>query len=101
MDILSDSFVAPPRSPGGRGSFKSQLHVLVDEDTRAYIVGLGALVAREAGYTYVRQGEVIRDLLAEVLNARYEANPTDYRRAVTIGRQVLAEPTEGAQPRRA
>lgn len=93
--------VAPPRTSAARGTFTEQIHVLVDPDTRAYLMGLAGETAREAGYRFVRQGETIRDVLAEAILRRYEADPAAYERLVVAGRKMLAEPVEGGAPRKA
>jgi hypothetical protein len=93
--------VAPPKAPAARGAYTEQLHVLVDVPTRELILGLADEAAREAGYKFLRQGEAVRDLLAEAIAARYAADPEAYARQVLRGREILAEPTDGSAPRRA
>lgn len=93
--------VAPPKTSAARGAYTEQLHVLVDVPTRHYVLGLADEIAREAGYKFLRQGEVVRELLAEALAARYEADPEAYANYVIRGREIAAEPTDGAAPRRA
>jgi hypothetical protein len=91
--------VAPPRTPAARGAYTEQLHVLVDMPTREFVLGVASETAREAGYKFLRQGETVRDLLAEAIAARYEADPDAYARAVLRGREILAVPVDGAAPR--
>jgi hypothetical protein len=93
--------VAPPKTSAERGTYTEQLHVLVDEPTRHYVLGLADSVAREAGYRFLRQGEAVRSLLSEALVARYEADPEAYARLVLRGRQIAAETADGTTPRRA
>jgi hypothetical protein len=93
--------VAPPRPPAARGAFTEHLSLLVDEATREYILGDAERVAREAGYKYIRQGEIVRELIAEAITARYEKDPTAYEQMVRRGREVKAVPAEGTTPRRA
>lgn len=92
--------VAPPRSPAARGAYTEQLHVLVDPQTRHYVLGVADKVAREAGYKLLRQGEVIRELLAEAIAARYETDAKAYDEAVRRGR-VIDSMADAAAPRRA
>ena len=93
--------VAPPRSPAARSAYTKQLHVMVDAQTREYVLGEADRVAREAGYQYLRQGEIVRELLAEAIAARYEADPAAYEKLVREGRVIAALPTDGSAPRRA
>ena len=93
--------VAPPRTSAERGTYTEQWHVLVDEPTRHYVLGLADEVARAAGYKYLRQGESIRSLLADALVARYEADPEAYARLVLRGREIAAESADSPAPRRA
>jgi hypothetical protein len=93
--------VAPPRPSAARGAYTQHLSLLVDVPTREYILGLADAAAKEAGYKFLRQGEIIRELLAEAIIARHERDPAGYAGAVVRGREILAEPTDGATPRRA
>jgi hypothetical protein len=93
--------VAPPRPSAARGAYTEQLHVLVDVPTREYVLGLADQAARDAGYKFLRQGETIRELLAEAIIARHERDPAGYAEAVVRGREILAVPADGASPRRA
>lgn len=93
--------VAPPKTSAERGTYTEQLHVLVDESTRQYVLGLADEIAREAGYRFLRQGEAVRTLLAEALVARYERNREAYERMVRRGREIAAESVDSTAPRRA
>jgi hypothetical protein len=101
MTTTHATAVAPPKLPAARGAFTEQLHVMVDQQTREYVLGVADAVAREAGYKFLRQGEIIRELLAEAIAARYERDPEAYEAAVRAGRLVAAVPADGAAPRRA
>ncbi len=78
---------APPRTAARR--FSEQLHVLVDEQTRAYILGMATLAADAGGYDRPREGEEVRDLLDEAIARRYKLSADQYAEAVERGRQVL------------
>lgn len=93
--------VAPPKTSAARGAYTEQLHVLVDVQTREFVLGVADQVAREAGYRFLRQGEIVRELLAEAIAARYDADPKAYTEAVLRGREIAADPADGAAPRRA
>jgi len=91
--------VAPPRTPAARGAFTEHVSLLVDVPTKEFILGVASEVATAAGYKFLRQGETVRDLLAEAIAARYAADPEMYARQVLRGRGILAVPTDGAAPR--
>lgn len=67
-----------------------QVHVLVDEPTRAYLLGLAVLTARAEGYTKIREGVEVRDLLAEAIIARHAADTVAYAKAVKAGRLEMS-----------
>jgi|SRR6187402_2647449 len=84
--------VAPPQPPAERGAaLTEQLHVLVDIETRQYVMGVAAQVAARRGYKYLRQSEVIRDLMYSALARAYQDDPVAFAEAVLKGREVLAE----------
>jgi hypothetical protein len=85
-----DATVAPRRT-GPRRRYSEQLHTLVDEQTRAYILGLASMAADRGNYANPREAEETRDLLDEAIAARYEADPSAYTRAVERGRSTMAE----------
>lgn len=87
--MTTNATAAPARTAARR--YSEQLHVLVDEQTRAYCVGLAVVAAKQGGYDTPKQGEAIRDLLDEVIAARYEADSKSYRQALVAGRAFLAE----------
>lgn len=80
---------APPRTAARR--YSEQLHVLVDEQTRAYTLGIATLAAESGGYTRPKEGEEVRDLIDEAIATRYRKDPSAYAVAVERGRQVMAE----------
>jgi len=93
--------VAPPKTSAERGTYTEQLHVLVDEPTPHYVLGLAEEAAKAAGYKFLRQGEQVRVLLAEAIVARYATDREAYERLVRRGRVIAAESADGAAPRRA
>jgi len=101
MTKLLSEAVAPPKTSAERGTYTEQLHVLVDEPTRHYVLGLADEIARAAGYKFLRQGEAVRALLSDALVARYESDPEAYARLVLRGREIAAESADGPAPRRA
>jgi hypothetical protein len=88
--MTTDATTAPRRSMSARRRFSEQLHTLVDEQTRAYILGMASLAAAAGGYATPREAEETRDLLDEAIAARYEQNPRQYETAVKRGRKVMA-----------
>jgi hypothetical protein len=97
--MTTHATAAPPRTAARR--YSEQIHVLTDETTRAYTLGLATLAAEEGGYARPREGEEVRVLLDEAILRRYKADPEEYARAVTRGRAVLAAKAEEAAERRA
>lgn len=87
MGMTTNATAAPPRTAARR--YSEQLHVLVDEPTRAYVLGMAVLAAEEGGYDLPKQGEQIRDLLDEAIAKRYRSDPAAYGAAVTRGRQEI------------
>jgi hypothetical protein len=85
--MTTNATAAPPRTAARR--YSEQLHVLVDEQTRAYVLGVAVLAAKAGGYDTPKQGEAIRDLLDEAIAARYEADKKGYRAAIAAGQQEL------------
>lgn len=88
--MTTDATVAPRRM-GARRRYSEQVHVLVDEATRAYLLGVAVMEAEEGGYERPREGEEVRGLLDEAILRRYEADPAGYAKAVTRGRQKMRE----------
>ncbi len=88
--MTHDATVAPRRT-GPRRRYSEQLHTLVDEQTRAYILGLATLAADAGGYANPREAEETRDLLDEAIAARYEADSKAYTDAVLRGRATMLE----------
>lgn len=91
MDTTAADAVAPPEWPASRGAFTESLHVLVDRKTREYVMGVAANEAARRGYKFLRQGEVIRDLLSATIVRTFNEDPEAYAEVVRRGRQVLAE----------
>lgn len=80
----------PLRRTGPRRRYSEQLHTLVDEQTRAYILGVADDTAEANGYATLREAEETRELLDEAIAARYADDPGRYAAAVTRGRGILA-----------
>lgn len=80
---------APPKTAAPR--YSQHISLLVDTDMKAYTVGVATLAADAGGYTNPKEGEEVRELLAEAIAARYESDPKAYAAAVARGRRVLAE----------
>jgi hypothetical protein len=97
--MTTDATTAPPRTAARR--YSEQIHVLVDEQTRAYTLGLAALAADAGGYTRPREGEEVRDLLDEAIARRYKADPKTYAAAVQRGRTLMAERSRVTAPAKA
>jgi hypothetical protein len=88
---MTTDATAAPRRTGPRRRYDQQLHTLVDNQTRAYILGLASLTADRGGYTLPREAEETRDLLDEAIHRRYQDDPQAYAVAVARGEQVMAE----------
>jgi hypothetical protein len=89
---------APPRTAARR--YSEQIHVLTDEQTRAYTLGLAVLEAHAGGYGRPKEGEAVRDLLDEAIAKRFKSDPEAYARAVEVGRKEMARrASAGRQPR--
>lgn len=87
---MTTNATAAPRATAAR-RYEEQLTTLVDEQTRAYILGLALLTAsREEPSRRPREGEETRTLLDEAIGRRYKSDPTAYARAVHFGREELA-----------
>lgn len=80
---------APPRTAARR--YSEQIHVLTDEQTRAYTLGIATLAAEAGGYARPKEGEEVRDLIDEAIAARFKKDAKAYERAVKRGQLVLAE----------
>lgn len=93
--------VAPPEWPAARGAYTEHLSLLVDVQTKHYILGIAEREARRRGYNYLRQGEVIRDLLSAAIVKTYNDDPEYYADAVRRGRAIAAVPADSTAPRRA
>jgi hypothetical protein len=85
--MTTNATAAPSRTAARR--YSEQLHVLVDERTRAYVLGLAALDAADCGYETLKQGEQIRDLLDEAILRRYKSDPKAYAEAVAAGEREM------------
>jgi hypothetical protein len=97
--MTTNATAAPARTAARR--YSEQLHVLVDEQTRAYVLGMATLTADAGGYARPREGELVRDLLDEAIALRYKRDRPLYEAAVIRGREVLAERAGEAKARQA
>lgn len=85
--------VAPPQQSAAR-RFSQQVHVLVDVQTREFLLGLAI---ENAGDTRPREGETVRDLLDDAIARLWKRDPKGYERAVRRGRAELAERAKRAR----
>lgn len=76
-----------PGTPAVRLS--ESLHLLVDTPTRAAILGLAEITAKELGGR-PREGETIRDLLDRALCRIANDDRARYTKALRLGRAELA-----------
>lgn len=87
--MKTDATSAPPSPAVPR--FSESLHVLIDEPTRAVVMGLAVIDARAAGPTVrPREGEALRNLIARALDDIQRQAPTLYNDALDQGRRELA-----------
>ena len=83
---------APPRQAAHRPPptdrrYSEQIHALVDVTTRAYLLGAAAIEAeRVAPGSRPKEGETVRELLAEAIRDRFDEDPEAYGEAVRLGR---------------
>jgi hypothetical protein len=92
--MTTPSAVAPPPETARRPAYTQQLHTLVDDSTRAYTLGLATINAKNGR---PKEGEAVRDLLAEAVYARYEADPDEYAKIMAAGRKELRRRARGTQ----
>jgi hypothetical protein len=76
-----------------------QLHVLVDEDTRAFTLGGAALAAEGTGRP-PREGDAVRQLLVATITDVAANMPEEYARIMTAGRAELARRAEATDRRK-
>lgn len=88
---MNDSATSAPPTTTSAARYSESLHVLVDEPTRAVVMGLAVIAARVAGpEVRPREGESIRQLLESQLEYVRSQAPDLYARALTAGRAELA-----------
>jgi hypothetical protein len=85
--MTTNATAAP--SPTAARRYSQQIHVLVEQPTRAVLLGLAALDAEAGGYARLREGEVVRSLLEEAIQRLYETDPRRYNSAVRRGQEIL------------
>lgn len=88
-------------TPGTETARYSQsVHLMMDEPSRAAVLGLAALTAKEAGpQVRPKEGETLRSLLDSALNEIRKDAPSLYDNAVKLGRQELARRSKRSRPR--
>jgi hypothetical protein len=88
---------APPASPAAP-RYSESLHVLIDEPTRAVVMGLAVIEARQAGPTVrPREGESIRTLLQGAIEDIQQRAPGLYTKALYAGRTELEARAQAAK----
>lgn len=98
--MTNDATNAPPATSAAP-RYSESLHVLIDEPTRAVVMGLAVIDARQAGPTVrPREGEAIRNLLQNGIDTIAKQAPTLYAKALDAGRTELAVRAEVAKSAR-
>lgn len=87
---MTTDATAPRATAARRPPLNHQLHVLVDEQVKEFVLGLAVEEARLGGFATLREAAGIRDLLDEAIAARYAADRKLYNRTVIAGRAALA-----------
>lgn len=83
--MTTDAILAAPSVATRR--FSESLHVLVDPDLRAFILGMAA---KEADGRYrPKEGETIRGLLDGAAGELYARDPAEYERIIKAGRKEM------------
>lgn len=78
-------------TPGMTGPYlDQQLHVLVDEDMRAFTLGLAEINARGTGRP-PKEGDAVRGLLADAIARTAKDAPKFYAEALELGQKELAK----------
>lgn len=75
-----------------------QLHVLVDADTRAFTLGLAEFGAKVSGRS-PKEGEAVRDLLFNLIDAYEADHPKDFATIMKLGRAELRKRADIASVR--
>lgn len=94
----SPATVAPPAADR---RYSEQLTTLVDQDTRAYVLGLAIEAAEQGGYARLKEGEQVRELLADALRRARQRDAAGYAHTLRRGRLVLEERKREAATRAA
>lgn len=92
---------AAPPVPTAARRYTQQIHALVDEPTREWVLGLASLSADTTGANMPKEGETIRSILALAAIRAHEQDPAAYAQARAYGRAELARRSELAAVRRA
>jgi hypothetical protein len=72
--------------------YSQSVHVLMDEPTRAAVMGLAVLAAADIGPAVrPKEGETLRGLIETQLESIRSDAPTLYSRALRAGRKELAK----------
>lgn len=84
--MTADATTAAPRVAARR--FSESLHVLVDPDLRAFILGLAAVEAD--GRYRPKEGETIRSILDQAAARLFLDDPKQYGKIIKAGRAEMA-----------
>jgi hypothetical protein len=94
----SNTAVAPPMTTAAR-RYSEQVHILVDTQTREYILGLALIAQDRTTLKRPKEGEAARYLLDDAIAAAYRGDRKGYEQAVLRGREELARrKSEAAEP---
>lgn len=98
METDATTVIAPPDAEAAR-RFDQQLHTLVDEPTRAYILGLAAIAVDEGLELRILEGNSVRALLDQAIQAAFYRSPKEYAYTIGKGREELARRAAGRPPK--
>lgn len=98
--MTNDATSARPTTTQAAPRFSQSVHLLMDEPTRAAVMGLAVLAAREVGRNVrPREGETLRGLVESALDKIRQEAPALHDKALIAGRQELAARAAVAQTR--
>lgn len=88
--MTTDALGVDDRTPAPR--YSQSVHVLMDEPTRAAVMGLAVIAAAEISQSVrPREGETLRGLVETQLEAIRADAPSLYAKAIKLGREELAK----------
>lgn len=79
---------AAPATTAAR-RYSESMHVLVETETRAVILGLAIIDAQDGGYR-PKEGDALRQLLDAAIGQLYDTDKRRYADALRRGREELA-----------